>query len=117
MPRRSAFAQNIHDILSRAVDEIVKVVSAESGVNDRQRSTRDARNGKASRRGARRGVDDATLASVLKVIKAKPGLRSEQIYVKLELPIAEAKKALEKLRRTGRVKTRGEKRATTYSVK
>jgi hypothetical protein len=86
-----------------------------------------ARNGKASRtpakpakektgRGKRRGVDEATMTRVLKVIEDAPGLRSEQIYEKLPIPTELARKALTKLRETKRVKTKGEKRSMTYAA-
>jgi hypothetical protein len=66
--------------------------------------------------GRQRGVDEATLARVLKVIEESPGLRSEQIYAKLPIETELARKALTKLRDTKRVKTKGEKRAMTYAA-
>ncbi len=53
---------------------------------------------------------------MLKVIEGNPGLRSEEIYKKLPLRPELAKKALAKLREDKRVKTTGEKRATTYAA-
>jgi hypothetical protein len=69
-----------------------------------------------SGRPGRRGLDEATLKSVLGVIESTPGLRSEQIYKKLPLNEDLARKALAKLRETKRVRTKGEKRAMTYAA-
>jgi hypothetical protein len=71
---------------------------------------------KPRRRGRRGGINEATLSRVLKVIVSSPGLRSEQIYKKLPLPVAKVKTALAKLRAAKRVKTKGEKRSMTYQA-
>jgi hypothetical protein len=71
----------------------------------------------AKRRGRRGALDEATLERVLKVITSSPGLRSEEIYRKLPVPVKTVKAALAKLRATKRVKTKGEKRAMTYAAR
>jgi hypothetical protein len=73
-------------------------------------------NKKPGRAGRRGSIDEATMTRVLEVIEANPGLRSEEIYKKLPLPVELARKALTKLRETERVKTKGEKRSMTYAA-
>jgi hypothetical protein len=53
---------------------------------------------------------------VLLAIQRNPGLRSEQLDKHLRLDHKTAKAALAKLRALGKVKTTGQKRATTYAV-
>src|SRR6185312_11372995 len=59
--------------------------------------------------------DQAAINQVFKVVEGEPGLRSEQIYKKVPLSPEVTKKALAKLREEKRVKTKGERRATTYA--
>lgn len=72
-----------------------------------------AAGGKRGRRGA---LNEATLARVLEAVKGSPGLRSEQIQKQLPLAPKLVKAALAKLRAAKRVKTSGQKRATTYAA-
>ena len=73
--------------------------------------------GRAKRRRRGAGVDDTVLEQLLRTIKASPGLRSEEIYKKLPVSPKVAKAGLAKLREQKKVKTSGEKRATTYRAK
>lgn len=68
------------------------------------------------RRRRRGGPDAATMDRVLRLIQSKPGLRSEQIQKSIEMDPSSVKAALAKLRAAKRVKTKGERRATTYSA-
>ena len=72
-----------------------------------------ATGGKRGRRGA---LNESMLARVLEVVKGEPGLRSEQIQKQLPLAPKLVKAALAKLRAAKRVKTTGQKRATTYAA-
>ena len=65
----------------------------------------------------RNSVDiEKTVAAVLGFIERSPGLRSEQIAKGLGGDRSDVKDALARLRAGGKVKTKGQKRATTYSV-
>lgn len=117
------FDTRIQDIVTRAAAEIAQAVRqniAEEvtrlvGGDRAPKSPAAARGrGQASSkkpgRRARRAVDtDAVLAYV----KANPGQRTEQISKGLG---HDAKPALAKLRKSKQVKTKGEKRATTYTA-
>lgn len=56
------------------------------------------------------------LSKLLAVIKAKPGLRSEQIYGQVSMSNKLAKAGLAKLRETKRVKIKGVKRSAAYTA-
>lgn len=64
----------------------------------------------------RRSYDQKDLDTVLGLIKAKPGLRSEQYQAEAKVEKVVLGKVLAKLRADKLVKTEGEKRATTYRV-
>ena len=66
-------------------------------------------------RGRRSLVDAATLERIAGFIEKTPGLRSEEIQRELALPSKLVKIGLAKLRDTKRVRTAGQRRATTYS--
>lgn len=70
----------------------------------------------AAPRRRRRGVQPGVLDRVVSFVAKNPGLRSEQIQAKLGGDHDTVKKALAKLRDIKRVKTTGEKRATTYTA-
>lgn len=78
----------------------------------------------ASATGARRGrppgrrnaMSGASLDQIIEFIRKHPGLRSEQIQAELQLPAGAVKVGLAKLRLERKVKTAGQRRATTYSV-
>src|SRR5262245_19103508 len=59
-------------------------------------------------------LTDADLDLMVRAVVSSPGLRSEQLYTKVKLPPKLAKAALARLRLDKRVKTVGQKRATTY---
>jgi hypothetical protein len=63
-----------------------------------------------------RSLNGTHVQTVLKVIRENPGLRSEEIQRKSRLAPGAVRKVLQKLRREKTVKTKGEKRATTYSA-
>ncbi len=67
-------------------------------------------------RGRRSLVDSATLERIAGFIEKTPGLRSEEIQRELALPPKLVKIGLAKLRDTKRVRTAGQRRATTYSL-
>jgi len=112
----AAIAQEMAAELVRAVrthlaDEVAKVIGGRPSVAS-------AATPKTAAKPGRRGgaVNDGVLAQLLKVIKAAPGLRSEQIYKKVAIPPKVAKAGLAKLREQKKVKTSGTRRATTYKT-
>lgn len=120
MPRRTALGTKLHAVLTQFAAELTNVLEAEltdRARNGHARERAAKKNGHARARGRRGGVDEKTLALLLKTIKANPGLRSEQVYAKLSIPVEEARRALEKLRRDDRVKTKGQKRSTKYTAR
>jgi hypothetical protein len=132
MPDRNGLEDQISQVVSQAVKQIAGLVRADIATEVQRvlggRSTASSSRvvpakriatpepKKASPSGSRRGVDEATLARVLKVVEKNPGLRSEEIYKKLPMATDLARKALGKLRDTKRVKTTGEKRSMTYAT-
>ena len=70
------------------------------------------------RKGSHRDLADIekTIAAVLAFIERSPGLRSEQIAKGMGGDRSDVKDALGRLRAGGKVKTKGQKRAMTYSV-
>ncbi len=74
--------------------------------------------------GARRGrppgrrgrLSAGTLDQIIEVVKKKPGLRSEQIQRELDFGPGVVKAGLARLRLEHRVRTSGQRRATTYTV-
>jgi hypothetical protein len=87
------------------VAEIQRVVAGRTAVGTKPAAT--------SSRRPRRGVADADIKRVLDYIARNPGKRTEEIGKGIG---ADAKPALAKLRAEKKVKTRGQKRATTYTV-
>ena len=71
---------------------------------------------KGGRRGGRRGQgpSENDLQTVHDFINRNPGLRSEEIQKKIGGEPDLVRKALAKLRASGKAKTKGAKRATTY---
>jgi hypothetical protein len=72
---------------------------------------------KKAGRPARSSSLDAAVTQVFDAIKQHPGLRTEDAYKMLPLTPAVIKKALAKLRETGKVKLKGIKRAAAYTAK
>jgi hypothetical protein len=66
--------------------------------------------------GKRRLISDAEQNAVLTVVAKKPGLTSLGIQRAAGINSAQAARVLLKLRKTGRVKWRGQRSAATYSV-
>jgi hypothetical protein len=66
--------------------------------------------------GRRNGVSSDSLDQLVEFIRKNPGLRSEQIQGELQLAPGAVKAALAKLRAERRVKTAGQRRATTYTA-
>ena len=127
MPSQS-LEERITDVIAHAVAQVANLLKADiiaqlqgttaprtNGVRAGARAAASAPKPRG-RRGRRGTLDEATVARVFKVIEDNPGLRTEEIYKKLPLPADQAKKALAKLRADGRVKTKGQKRATTYAA-
>jgi hypothetical protein len=71
---------------------------------------------KPTGRRRRRGLDERTIESVFQFVTRNPGRRSEQIQKESGVAPDSVRKALAKLREAGRLKTKGEKRATTYTA-
>jgi len=110
-------------------EELVAIVKAEidRDSQDRRRvgragATRAPKAGRGTStksvrpRRRRRGVGDseAALAAILGAIKKNPGLRSEELRKRLDLPRRTLIAGLARLRLAGRVKTKGKARGTTY---
>lgn len=68
------------------------------------------------RKGRSAGPDAATVDKMLKAIKDKPGQRAEQLRKELGLTAVIAKAALAQLREAKSVKTKGNRRATSYTA-
>ena len=68
------------------------------------------------KRRRRRGPDVAVMERLMSFIKSKPGLRSEEIRKQLQLDPVDAKAALAQLRADSKVRTKGDRRTTTYTV-
>ena len=71
---------------------------------------------KVTKRASRQTLSDAILASVLAVVKKNPGIRAENVCEMGKMDRGLCKKVLHKLRAQGKVKTKGVKRKTTYTV-
>jgi hypothetical protein len=72
--------------------------------------------GRTATRGRRRTLQAGTLDRVAQYVHKHPGLRSEQIQAGMGGDHSVTKAALAKLRELKRVKTSGERRATTYTA-
>jgi hypothetical protein len=122
MPRprkQSALDARVAEIIAITTRQIIAIVRADLRRAAALKSlhTPWGRGAAPAKSAGRRSThDEATLERVLKVIASSPGQRSEEIYWKLPMPVKTVKAALAKLRATKRVKTKGEKRAMTYSA-
>ena len=124
---------HINDIIARASRDIVSMIreisseparASGSGASSRTHAQpaaapadtggKRAKGKRGGRRGA--GANDGALESLLDVIRAHPGLRSEQIQKHVNAAPKLVKAGLAKLRTLGRVKTSGIKRSTVYSA-
>lgn len=73
--------------------------------------------GRRGRPPGRRGsLSTDTLDKIVEFVRKHPGLRSEQIQGEMQLQPGVVKAGLAKLRAARRVKTAGQRRATTYSA-
>ena len=101
----------------------VSVVLQPSGSDHVARSTGSkalsAAPGKVGRpRGRRSKLNDSAVSEILATVEKNPGLRSEQLQKLLvHLGPKLVKQGLAKLRAAKRVKTSGQRRATTYSAR
>ena len=105
-----AAAQRMAFEVSRLVgDHIIREVSG---------ARKNGANGRRRRPGRPRGsVNEAFVQTVLSVVKKTPGLRTEQIYKKLPSHSrVRVKAALARMREQKMVRTRGGRRAMTYSA-
>ena len=105
---RADIANQLMHVMGSKGGQQLAAASASSSSDDAP-----ATGGKRGRRGA---LNESMLARVLEVVKGEPGLRSEQIQKQLPLAPKLVKAALAKLRAAKRVKTTGQKRATTYAA-
>jgi len=128
---RSHLDTTIRSIVSRAIGDIAAAVRGDiaqrvQGIIGPERAAGGKSAGRKPRAGSTaaprgrgrrgRGVSEADLEKVLAVIGKKPGLRTEQIYGEVPIGKDMVVKALAKLRESGKVKTKGLRRATTYSL-
>ncbi len=97
-------------------EEVQRVVGSRSSPRRATRSAgpAPAPRGRSAGRSGRRGVSEAELKTVLEYISRTPGKRSEEIRAALGLAADVGGKILAKLREQKAVRTRGEKRSTTY---
>ena len=105
-------------VLQNVSVSVVLQPAAGRGAGQRDRQKSASSSGKVGRpRGRRSKLNESTLAEILAAVEKNPGLRSEQLQKKLEhLGPKLVKQGLAKLRSDKRVKTSGERRATTYAA-
>lgn len=79
----------------------------------------ERRSNGVQRKGAKRSPEELeSLADkLLKYVESNPGQRTEQIGAALDVPTKELALPMRKLIREGHLKTKGQKRATTYYAK
>lgn len=124
MPRprkQTSLEVGIHQILSTAARAIAAAVRADLS----EQLQRVIGNGASAappaaaatvKKGRRGAVTEALIDSILQIISSKPGLRSEEVQSRASASPKLVRAALAKLRAAKRVKTKGLKRAMTYSV-
>ena len=123
---RGVFARNSRTTLGKLIEDLTKdelwsqmqhvrvsAVLRPGDAVDQPRATGPRRGRPPGRRNA---MSTASLDQIVEFIRKHPGLRSEQIQAELQLPPGAVKIGLAKLRLARRVKTAGQRRATTYSV-
>jgi hypothetical protein len=122
MPRPkkiTALDQQLLAISQRMTAEVARVVGEEIA---RVVNQAVARNGSSTvaagprRGGPRKIYTDALVAEVLAAIKRSPGLRTEQLYKKMSKNPQLVRGALAKLREQKKVRTKGTRRAMTYTA-
>ena len=129
MPGQSIEA-SIADVIAQAVAQVAHLIKADiiaqlqttaPASTARVASSRQARQLPAPKkkpgRPARSAGSDAAVTQVFEAIQKRPGLRTEDMYKMLPLTPDAIKKALAKLRESGRVKLKGIKRAAAYTAK
>lgn len=101
-----------------SVSVVLQPAAAGRGGGSTTRQKTAVSSGKVGRpRGRRSKLNESTLAEILTAVEKNPNLRSEQLQKKLEhLGPKLVKQGLAKLRSDKRVKTSGERRATTYTA-
>ena len=120
MPRTKSLKAKILELLTPLAENLANAIKDEiasgapsTGAKTPSRAAAPKRVARAAS-GRSRRLTDADLDLMVRAVGSFPGLRSEQLYGKVELPPKLAKAALARLRAQKRVKTKGEKRATTY---
>jgi len=103
----------VHAVRDELASEVSRLVNGAKVRNGATRSSSAAKKGRPLQRGS---VNERVLAKLLGVIKTSPGLRSEQIYEKVNMSKKLAKAGLAKLREMRKVKIKGQKRAASYTV-
>lgn len=126
--REKSLDDRIYAVVAEAASVIADIVRGEIAAEVQKVVSARTKNGRGTRRALpktekrsgrgrkRRKMDVRTVTRVLDVVKANPGLRSEQLYEKVELPREVTKRALATLRQDKRVKTKGARRSTTYAA-
>jgi hypothetical protein len=118
--------QQIQSIIARVASEISHAVRADIAAEVQRvvgghapakaaAAPRQAAAKPVTRR-RRRGIDEKSLDTVYQYVARNPGKRSEEIQKAAGVAAQVAKKALVKLRESGRVKMKGTKRAATYAA-
>lgn len=115
-----------HAVRQNIAAEVQRLVGGNgAGATTRARAGRPAAKpatkAKAVKKGrpaakGRRGVDEKSLETILQFVTKNSGKRSEEIQKAAGIAPALAKKALVKLRETGKIKMKGVKRAATYAA-
>ncbi len=123
MPRKKSLQREFRDLAIQFADGLAKAV--ENRIASQRPHAAAAPAGRAV--APKRRVTARSSASGREIEKAKakllaeinrtPGLRSEQLQKATKLPAPVAARALAELRDASAVKTKGQRRATTYSPK
>jgi hypothetical protein len=120
---RQAVMQLVEQALARGIQDsgpgrAAGRITAGKGRTEAKLPARAARAAKTKRGGRRTGAElEALTGSLLKYIEKHPGSRMEQIAKGMDIPSKELNLPLTKLRAEGRLKVKGQKRATAYFAK
>jgi hypothetical protein len=121
MPRKKTLQSVLRDLalpfidgLAKAIEQRVATTAPTNGVKPTARTAAPKR--AVGRPGPKRSSGlEAACTKLLSEIKRTPGLRNEQLAKATALPAPLVKRALAKLRGDDAVRTKGTRRATTYT--
>lgn len=111
------FVAQVTEIAKRAaLDTLGTALGSASSVKRGSNGAFSRHAGISLGRGVKRGADqlEKTAASFHNYVAANPGLRIEQINKQIGLTTAELALPIRKLIASGQIKTKGQKRSTTY---